>query len=196
MLRVISLGRNIGRQPVLSTGLADTEALREEGHDRGRGGWADYGAAPLGHWRKCCVITGRARRFHHWEFRLHRKKPKKNLPELYVNPHWCDHRAPSHFGEVRGEEVSRPATQSNIYFGRKYCRKCRQADVLAPRFHCHRLCTVASAVKVPSYFHNEQGFLDILESFSETEVGQELYRRPWEFSFCGGRIEARVQSLL
>lgn len=100
-----------------------------------------------------------------------------------MNPHLCDHRAPSHFGEVRGEEVSRPATQSNIYFGRKYCRKCRQVDVLAPWFHCHHLCTVASAVKVPSYFHNEQGFLEILESFSEPEVGQELYRRPWDYFY-------------
>lgn len=33
----------------------------------------------------------------------------------------------------------------------------------------------------PSYFHSERGFLGILESFPENEVGRELYKSPGKF---------------
>lgn len=120
-------------------------------------------AAPLGQRARCCVAVV-------WLIQVGRprKTPSQNSPWTRI----CVI-TPSHFrgvDDVRGEEVSRPATQSNIYSGRKYCRRCRQADVLVPPFHSRHFRTFASAVKVPSYFRSERGFLGILESFPEHEV--------------------------
>lgn len=89
--------------------------------------------------------------------------------------------------------ASLPETQSNIYFGRKYCRKCRQVDVVVPRLHSSAHLLLWSRCRDgPADIFLMNGFLrEILDSFPETL--QQCVR--CVSCFCG-RTAVKVVSLL
>lgn len=71
-----------------------------------------------------------------------------------------------------GKSFPQPETPSNIYIGCKYCRKCRQVDVLVPRFRSFQLLHIGrGACARPA-----DGFLMNRVSVKSLKVSLKLYR--------------------